>query len=282
MRLATLRRGETTVAARIDADNAVPIRDFRDLSQLLVEPEWATLAAAATGSPIDLATAEYAPVVPRPSKIVCVGLNYGNHIKEMGRELPHYPTLFAKFAEALIGAYDEILVPDYADGNVDWEGELAVVMGKQARRVTADDALGYIAGYSVANDVTMRDYQYRTQQWLQGKTFEATCPLGPTLVTTDEFDGEAMLNTYVDDVARQTDTTSDLVFTPAKLVEYISQILTLQPGDVVLTGTPGGVGHPRQSYLRDGSVLRTEIDGLGAQRNTVRVHSTESAASMTR
>ncbi|QSE89827.1 fumarylacetoacetate hydrolase family protein [Rhodococcus pseudokoreensis] len=271
MRLATLRLNGSTAAARIDGEQAVLIEPFPSLSDLLRDPHWQRIATEAAGQVVELGAVEYAPVVPHPTKIVCVGLNYANHIEEMGRELPRYPTLFAKFPEALIGAYDDIHVPSYADQQVDWEGELAVVIGKTARTVLAADAGEYIAGFAVANDVTMRDYQYRTQQWLQGKTFEGTCPLGPTLVTPDEFSLGATLNTVVDGTTVQADSTGDLVFTPARLIEYISHIVTLQAGDVILTGTPGGVGHPTGTHLSDGQTLTTEITGLGTLRNTVRV-----------
>ncbi|MFC9837661.1 fumarylacetoacetate hydrolase family protein [Rhodococcus sp. NPDC127530] len=271
MKLATLRSNGSTAAARIDGGSAVLIEPYSSVSELLRNPNWQRIAAEAAGAVTDLADADYAPVVPHPTKIVCVGLNYANHIEEMGRELPRYPTLFAKFPEALIGAYDDIHVPAYADQQVDWEGELAVVVGKKARTVQASDAGEYIAGFAVANDVTMRDYQYRTQQWLQGKTFEGTCPIGPTLVTPDEFSLGATLNTLVDGATVQSDSTGDLVFTPARLIEYISHIVTLQAGDVILTGTPGGVGHPTGTHLSDGQTLTTEINGLGTLRNTVRV-----------
>ncbi|CAG7586055.1 MULTISPECIES: fumarylacetoacetate hydrolase family protein [Rhodococcus] len=269
MKLATLRVEGSTAAARIDGGNAVLIEPYPSLSDLLRDPHWHRIATEASGQVVDLGAVEYAPVVTHPTKIVCVGLNYANHIEEMGRELPRYPTLFAKFPEALIGAYDDIHVPAYADQQVDWEGELAVVIGKKARSVQAADAGEYIAGFAVANDVTMRDYQYRTQQWLQGKTFEGTCPLGPTLVTPDEFSLGATLNTLVDGATVQSDLTGDLVFTPARLIEYISHIVTLQAGDVILTGTPGGVGHPTGTHLSDGQTLTTEITGLGTLRNTV-------------
>ncbi|MFD6062741.1 MULTISPECIES: fumarylacetoacetate hydrolase family protein [Rhodococcus] len=269
MKLATLRVEGSTAAARIDGENAVLIEPYPSLSDLLRDPHWHRIATEASGQVVDLGAVEYAPVVTHPTKIVCVGLNYANHIAEMGRELPRYPTLFAKFPEALIGAYDDIHVPAYADQQVDWEGELAVVIGKKARSVQAAHAGEYIAGFAVANDVTMRDYQYRTQQWLQGKTFEGTCPLGPTLVTPDEFRLGATLNTLVDGATVQSDSTGDLVFTPARLIEYISHIVTLQAGDVILTGTPGGVGHPTGTHLSDGQTLTTEITGLGTLRNAV-------------
>ncbi|WP_138998841.1 fumarylacetoacetate hydrolase family protein [Rhodococcus zopfii] len=276
MKLATLRHQDSTVAARIDGDAAVVISPYSSVSELLRNPQWQTIAAGAEGPAIEVHNADYAPVVPAPTKIICVGLNYANHIKEMGRALPEYPTLFAKFPEALIGANDDIEVPSYADQEVDWEGELAIVIGRTARQVSESDAADHIAGYTVANDVSMRDYQNRTLQWLQGKTFERTCPIGPVLVTADEFVVGATLTTTVDGETKQLDSTGDLVFGPSALVEYVSHIVTLQAGDVILTGTPGGVGHANDTYLSDGSVLVTSIDGLGTLRNSVRVHSSVS------
>ncbi|PBC36045.1 2-hydroxyhepta-2,4-diene-1,7-dioate isomerase [Rhodococcus sp. ACPA4] len=269
MRLATLRRNSTTVAVRVDDDTATAIDGYADLTALLEEPDWRSVAEAAAGEQVSLSDADYAPVVPRPGKIVCVGLNYANHIKEMGRDLPEFPTLFTKFREALTGPYDDVVVPSYAAAQLDWEGELAFVIGKQAYQVSEANAEEYIAGYSVMNDYTMRDYQYRTLQWDQGKTFEKTSGFGPFLTTTDSYTFGGSLETTLDGQIMQTTTTDDLVFTPTKLVEYISHIVTLQPGDVVITGTPGGVGHARKPglYIQDGQTVEVAIEGLGSVRN---------------
>jgi acylpyruvate hydrolase len=213
---------------------------------------------------------EYAPVVPRPGKIICVGLNYRTHIQEMGRELPAYPTLFAKFPEALLGPYDDLVLPAESDA-VDWEAELAVVMGEQVRHADADSARTAIAGYAVLNDVSLRDWQFRTSEWLQGKTFEATTPFGPHLVTTDEVAPDAQIVCELDGEVVQAARISDLVFDPVQLIRYISTILTLSPGDVIVTGTTGGVGHARKPprYLHPGQKLVTRIDGVGEQVNQV-------------
>lgn len=271
MKLATLRTAGSTVAVRIDTDSAVEIDGYTDLGALLATAGWKDVAAAASGTAHALSDIEpqrWAPVVPKPGKIVCVGLNYATHITEMGRELPEIPTLFAKFPEALIGPYDDIEMPSVSK-EVDWEAELAVIIGAPARRVSEADAGDCIAGYAVINDVTMRDYQYRTLQWLQGKTFENTAPFGPYLVTADEWDLGPQMTCVVDGETVQETTTADLVFTPKKLVSYISDILTLNPGDVIATGTTGGVGHARKParYLQDGAILETSIEGLGSQRN---------------
>lgn len=274
MRLATLRTPSGTVAVRVDGAHATEIRGVQDVGALLADPGWRERAAGADGvvRALDgIADQDWAPVVPRPGKIVCVGLNYRNHIREMGRELPEFPTLFAKYPEALVGPYDPIALPAIAADAVDWEAELAVVLGAPARRVSIEDAEATIAGYSVMNDVTMRDYQYRTPEWFQGKTFEATAPFGPVLVTSDEFELGGLLRGAVDGETVQQTPTDDLVFGPAELVSYISQIFTLNPGDVIVTGTPGGVGHARTParYLRPGQQLVTSIEGVGELRNLI-------------
>lgn len=278
MRLATLRTGGGTVAVRVDADEAIEIRGAADVGALLAGADWAARAATADGRRRALGgipDGDWAAVIPRPGKIVCVGLNYRHHILEMGRGLPEHPTLFAKYPEALIGPYDPIVLPRHAASAVDWEAELAVVIGRTARRVPADEAADAIAGYSVINDVTMRDYQYRTPEWFQGKTFEGTAPFGPVLVTPDELGDSLELSCRVDGDEVQRAQTGDLVFDPAALVSYISGIVTLQPGDVIATGTPGGVGHARvpPRYLAAGAVLETGIEGIGVLRNPVRAES---------
>lgn len=262
MKLTTLRTADGTVAARVDGTTAIEIAGYADVAELLRAD--GLEAAAVSGPSHDMATADLAPVVTTPGKIVCVGLNYGKHILEMGRELPEYPTLFTKFPEALIGPADEIQLPPESD-RVDWEGELAVVIGQSVRRADPAAAEAAIAGYTVLNDVTMRDWQYRTPQWFQGKAWEASTPIGPVLVTPDEMTDGAQLVTRVDGEEVQRTPIDGLVFGAAALVQYISTIFTLKPGDVIATGTPGGVGHARKParYLSAGQTLTTSIDGIG-------------------
>lgn len=274
MKLATVRTGDGTRAARVVPGGCV-LLDAPDVGALLAREDEAEAAASADGEIRPLDEASLAPVVPRPGKVLCVGLNYRNHILEMGRDLPEYPTLFAKFADALIGARDDIrLAPE--SSAVDWEAELTVVIGRTVRRASEDEAVRAIAGFTVMNDVTMRDWQFRTKEWLQGKTFEGTTPLGPVLVTPDELAGGVRpalpLTCRVDDEVMQKADTSDLVFDPVDLVRYASTILTLRPGDVIATGTPGGVGHARKPprYLSDGATVVTEIEGIGRLANTAR------------
>jgi len=270
MRLATLRTADGTRAVRVDDGGYVDL-GLPDVGAVLRRPDWAAYAADAEATYYAEAV-DLAPVVTAPGKIICVGLNYRTHILEMGRELPGYPTLFAKYPEALIGASDPLLLPPESAA-VDWEAELALVIGRMVRRANAEEAALAIAGFTVINDVTMRDWQYRTPQWLQGKTFEASTPVGPVVVTPDELPGGTapalMLTASVDGEIVQKATTDDLVFKPAALVEYISTILTLRPGDIIATGTPGGVGHARKPsrYLANGMRLVTEISGIGRLDN---------------
>lgn len=271
MKLATLRTADGTVAVLVGTAAATEIASVADVGALLKQSNWRELAAGASGPahPLEaIEPAQWAPVVPQPGKILCAGLNYRQHILEMGRTLPEHPTYFAKFPEALVGPFDDIELPAVSDA-VDWEGELAVVIGSPARNLTEEQAAEAIAGYAVINDVSMRDFQYRTLQWLQGKTFEHTTPFGPYLVTTDEWTPGPLLRTQVNGETMQEVSTSDLVFSPAKLISYFSQIVTLNPGDVIATGTPGGVGHARKPprYLTNGATLETSIEGLGAQAN---------------
>jgi len=208
----------------------------------------------------------FAPLLPQPSKVLCVGLNYRAHIAETGRDLPQYPTLFAKFAQTLLGARDDLVLPAVSD-RVDWEVELGVVIGRAIYRASRDEAAAAIAGYTVTNDVSMRDWQNRTLQWLQGKMFERSTPVGPYLVTGDEVGDAADLEVRceVDGTVMQRSRTSDLLFGPAEIAAYASQAITLLPGDLLLTGTPGGVGNARKPpvYLQPGQTLRTVIEGLG-------------------
>ncbi|HET9770668.1 MAG TPA: fumarylacetoacetate hydrolase family protein, partial [Acidimicrobiia bacterium] len=231
-------------------------------------------AAAAGGERVAVADADLAPPV-RPGKVVCVGLNYRSHIEEMGRPLPDHPTLFVKFADTLTGPYDDLVIPAVS-AEVDWEVELGVVIGRPARRVDETGAAACIAGYTVVNDISMRDWQRRTLQWDQGKNFEASTPVGPFVVTPDELGdaaGEGAVDLEVtcrvDSETMQSGRTADLLFPPVAVVAYVSQFTTLRPGDLIATGTPGGVGAGRDPkvFLAPGQVLETAIEGIGACRN---------------
>ncbi|MEN3269138.1 fumarylacetoacetate hydrolase family protein [Pseudonocardia sp.] len=272
MRLATIRTATGNRAVRVDANAAVETGEA-DVRALLERPDWAEHAAAAAGPSHPLDGLDYAPLVPSPEKIICVGLNYRDHVLEMGHDLPDYPTLFAKYAPSLVGAYDDIVLPHVSD-KIDWEVELTIVIGRSVRHATPDQAEAAIAGYTVLNDVSVRDYQRRTSQFLQGKTFDRTTPLGPWLVTSDEVpDGGLDVSTVLDGETMQRSNTAELVFSPVDLVVYLSTIMTLNPGDVIATGTPGGVGHARKPprYLTDGALVVTTVAGVGECRNTCRL-----------
>ncbi len=273
MRLATVRTREGTRAARVESDRLLLLA-APDVGSLLATAALGQgLESAASLEPtgeIAFADASFAPLVPRPEKIFCVGLKYRAHILEMSRERPEYPTLFAKFASSLIGADDDLVLPSVSS-SVDWEVELGVVIGRRIRRGTPEQAREAIAGFTIVNDVSMRDWQARTTQFLQGKTFDSSTPVGPVLVTGDEIgDGEDLeVRCEVDGVVMQHWRTSDLLFGSAEIVSYISQFAALVPGDLISTGTPGGVGAGRnpQVFLAPGQLLTTAVEGIGICSN---------------
>ncbi len=277
MRLATIRVNGATRAVRADGDTLTDL-GAADLGELLAAADWQATAAAATAATApatyDAGTADFAPLIPNPSKVVCVGLNYRNHIQEMGRELPEYPTLFAKFPDTLCGANDDLAKPVETD-RWDWEVELAIVIGARVRRATAQQAAAAIAGFTVLNDLSARDWQFRTGEWLQGKIWEASTPVGPYLVTPEELPGgvspELRVSTTIDGETMQDDTTADLLFKPVALVEYVSTITRLNPGDIIATGTPGGVGNARKPprFLVGGESVVASIEGIGQCVNKV-------------
>ncbi|RSM38375.1 FAA hydrolase family protein [Amycolatopsis balhimycina DSM 5908] len=271
MKLATIRLDGRTAAVRLEGDALVDL-GFPDVGAVLASPGGLAAAKTADGPSHSAADAEFAPLVPRPGKVVCVGLNYVQHIKEMGRDLPEHPTLFSKFADTLIGAHDPIRRPAET-GQFDWEAELAVVIGRQVRRAGDAEAAAAIAGFTVLNDITCRDWQFRTREWLQGKNWDSTTPVGPYLVTSDETGPRPALGIRceVNGQVMQQDNTGDLLFDPVDLVRYVSTMIRLNPGDIIATGTPGGVGHARkpQVFLQEGDTVVTEIEGLGRLENRV-------------
>ncbi|MBV1777955.1 fumarylacetoacetate hydrolase family protein [Paeniglutamicibacter sp. ABSL32-1] len=279
MKLATLRRAgasDNTFAALITEKHFTELEGFADVGAFLAadpEARTAALGNAATGTATDLAEADYAPLITNPAKVYCIGLNYRNHIAEVGKEEPEFPTVFTKFASSLAGANDEIQIPA-EDHRIDWEGELAVIIGEPGRRIAESDAHKHIAGYAVSNDVSMRGYQGRTTEWTQGKCWDAASPLGPWLVSPEDFAKGARITTRVNGEVVQEDSTADLVFSPAALVAYLSVFNELRPGDVILTGTPAGVALGRRNeagrhpWLKAGDVLETSIESLGTSSNT--------------
>jgi 2-keto-4-pentenoate hydratase/2-oxohepta-3-ene-1,7-dioic acid hydratase in catechol pathway len=218
---------------------------------------------------------QFGPCLPNPGKIICVGLNYRKHAEESNMPIPEYPILFNKFHNTIAAHQDVILLPFHAQ-QVDYEAELGIVIGKTAKRVTNEEALTYVFGYCAANDLSARDLQFRTNQWLLGKCCDGFCPVGPYLVTADEVENPNALGirTYVNGEIRQDSNTADMIFHCDELVSYISQYMTLQPGDIILTGTPEGVifGYPKeqQVWLKDGDEVTVEIDQLGRLTNRMK------------
>jgi 2-keto-4-pentenoate hydratase/2-oxohepta-3-ene-1,7-dioic acid hydratase in catechol pathway len=213
------------------------------------------------------------PPVPDPSKVLCVGLNYRDHVAETGRKLPTNPDIFSKFASSLVGPTDDLAVADVSP-KLDYEGELAVVIGTRCRRVSAEEAIDHVGGAMILNDTTARDLQFNATQWLPGKAVDGSTPCGPALVTLDEVGDlqELELVTRVNGAEVQRSNTRRQIFPVATVVAYVSQFLELAPGDVITTGTPDGVGSRMDppSFLAAGDVVEVEIEGLGELRNTVR------------
>lgn len=210
--------------------------------------------------------------VPRPGKFLGVGLNYADHITETGLEKPEYPTFFTKQSSCVIGDGDAIHLPNVSD-KLDYEGELAFVIGKRCKHVPVEQAHEVIAGFTIVNDVTVRDWQFRTATWTLGKSFDTHGPMGPWLVTSDEINDPHNLDlkTWIDDEKRQDSNTKHMIFNCYELIAYLTQAMTLEPGDVISTGTPSGVGvkmKPR-GYLKSGQTVRIEIEGIGTLSNPV-------------
>jgi 2-keto-4-pentenoate hydratase/2-oxohepta-3-ene-1,7-dioic acid hydratase in catechol pathway len=230
------------------------------------------LAATTRGTALAAASLQWLPVLPRPAKVICVGLNYRDHVAETQRDDSAYPALFVRFTDTLAGHGAGVPKPSFSD-MLDWEGELAVVIGKGGRSITQADALQHVAGYACFNDVSVRDWQRHTHQWTPGKNFPGSGPLGPWLVTRDEVpDLNALtLTTRVNGQVMQQASVADLIFTVPVLIEYISRFTPLSPGDVIATGTPGGVGSRRKPpiWLKVGDVVEVDITGLGVLSNTI-------------
>ncbi len=237
----------------------------RDLAQ-------AAVASAGAAHEIDLSAVTLEAPIPRPGKIICIGLNYRDHAAEANLPIPDVPTIFSKYANSVIGPEKPIVIPRISN-QIDYEGELAFVIGGMARYVSEEEALDYVAGFMPFNDVSARDFQMRTSQWTIGKTFDTFAPMGPALVTADEIPDPHQLDIRVTVGGQllQDSNTRHLIFSIPKLVAYLSKVMTLEPGDVVATGTPAGVGYARQPprFLRPGDMVEIEIEGLGTLVNPV-------------
>lgn len=222
---------------------------------------------------VDLATVTLAPPLARPGKILCVGLNYAAHARETGNPLPTYPTIFVRFPSTLIGDGAALVRPRVSE-KLDYEAELVAVIGTGGRHIAQADALGHVAGYSAFNDGSVRDYQGKSTQWTMGKNFDATGAFGPVFVTPDDLPpgGRGLrIQSRLNGQTVQDSTTDDMIFDIATLIVFLSEVMTLEPGDIIVSGTPSGVGVARnpQLFLRPGDVSEIEIEGIGILRNPV-------------
>lgn len=256
--LGFLAAGEAAIAAAGEAvAHATGLDEAAARRQLLVSP---------------LADLELLPPVPNPPKIICVGRNYAAHAKEAGKEISEIPIIFPRFAATLVAHGDPVIRPSASD-QFDWEGELAVVIGKRGRHIANESALDHVAGYSVFNDVTVRDFQFRTTQYTAGKNFQASGPFGPYLVLKEEVPDPHALDvaTFIDDEQVQAGNTAEMLFDIPTIVSHLSEFIELEPGDVIPMGTPSGVGFKRTPprFLEPGQLVRVEIPGIGVLQNPV-------------
>jgi len=283
MRLATLNTARGPRPAVLVGDqyfdlNAADSRFPLSVRQVLADPQWLAaarnIAAQPKGSGVPAATAQFHAPIHDPQKIICVGLNYRDHAHESKMPIPKEPVLFSKFPTALIGHGEPIILPKVSS-KVDYEAELVIVVGRRGRRIAEHAAMDYVAGYAVGHDVSARDWQLEKdgKQWMVGKTFDTFAPVGPTLVTRDEVpDPHALgIRLRLNGKPMQSSNTEQMVFSVAQLIAYLSVVFTLEPGDLIFTGTPPGIGHARTPpiYLKAGDVAEVEIDSLGVLRNPI-------------
>lgn len=282
MHLVTYRTPTGSSVGLLDADTVIAVRDLvpgapDDMIGVIEAGDTllAQLAAALPGASArtPLATVELLCPVPQPSKIICLGLNYALHAKEGGNAVPDYPAFFIRAKSSLVAPNAPVLRPKVSD-KLDYECELTIVIGKRGHAIPEAEALSYVYGYTILNDVSVRDYQRKTTQWSAGKNFDGTGPLGPVIATADSLPPGAdglRIRTRLNGETMQDSNTSDMVFKTARTVALMSEIMTLNPGDVIATGTPSGVGYARKPpvFMKHGDVVEIEVDGIGILRNPV-------------
>lgn len=245
---------------------------------ILAGPEaYARLETAVASAPGESSSAlsDIKPALPitHPNKFVCVGLNYAAHAREGGHEIPEYPSLFPRWATSLLAAGQPVIRPRVSE-KFDYEVELAIIIGRGGRAIAEADALNHVFGYTIFNDVSVRDYQRKTKQWTQGKNFDGTGPLGPVVVTPDELPPGASglrITSRVNGETRQDSNTADMIFSTARIISILSEFMTVEPGDVIATGTPSGVGHAMTppGWMKPGDTVEAEIEGIGILSNPV-------------
>jgi 2-keto-4-pentenoate hydratase/2-oxohepta-3-ene-1,7-dioic acid hydratase in catechol pathway len=267
-RAGVVRDGAVIDAADLLEDAPASVRGLLGAGAL----DAVAAAAADAGGGVPLAEVELLPPVPNPQKIVCIGLNYADHAEEAGIEAPPVPTFFAKFANALVPDGATVAIPE-ATKRLDYEAEVAFVIGRPAREVDAAEALDHVAGYTLLNDLSARDLQFQTPQWIPGKVFDGSAPCGPALVTADEAGDPAAIGIALDlnGERMQESSTEHLIFGVADLVAHLSRLMTLVPGDIVSTGTPAGVGSTRDPrvWLKPGDELVVSSPQLGELRTAI-------------
>ncbi len=277
MRLARFSSGTNTGWGFVDQEDSTYVRPASSNSPSLVEalglgPVLLADLYASSGGRIPIAEVTLHAPVDKPSKVICIGLNYADHARESGMAIPERPLVFCKFPSSIVGPYDDVELPPESK-KVDWEAELVVVMGRSALRVTAEQSVSHIGGFMVANDVSARDVQADDGQFVRAKSFTSFCPVGPWVTTLDEVEDYSNLSVQlrVNGALMQNGNTSDLIANVSEIVSFCSQISMLEAGDIILTGTPAGVGagmNPQQ-FLQEGDLMETTISGLGSLRNKI-------------
>ncbi|TCK28059.1 2-keto-4-pentenoate hydratase/2-oxohepta-3-ene-1,7-dioic acid hydratase in catechol pathway [Ancylobacter aquaticus] len=284
MHLVTYRTAAGSSVGVLDADSVIAVRDLVpgapddmisviEAGDALLAQLAGALKGASASARTPLATAELLCPIPQPGKVICLGLNYALHAKEGGNAVPDYPAFFIRTNSSLVAPNAPVLRPKVSD-KLDYECELTIVIGKRGHDIPEAEALSYVYGYTILNDVSVRDYQRKTTQWSAGKNFDGTGPLGPVIATADSLPAGADglgIRTRLNGEVMQDSVTSDMVFKTARTVALMSEIMTLNPGDVIATGTPSGVGYARKPpvFMKHGDVVEIEIDGIGILRNPV-------------
>ena len=273
-RVGIMRDREVVDASTYVSSDGGSYSSVQELLPLLDELcVWASQQFDLGNQVLSLETLELGPPVPKPDKILCLGVNYREHAAEAQQEIPVVPLIFAKFRNSLTGPSSPILLPRVSK-LIDYEGELAVIIGKRCKAVTEQEALHYVAGYSIMNDVTARDIQAQTSQWTAGKALDTFAPMGPGIVPTSQITDPQTLTliTRVNGQEVQHDSTANMIFSVASAIAFLSSLMTLEPGDIIATGTPSGVGFKRTPplFLQDGDVVEVEIERIGRLRNPVK------------
>jgi 2-keto-4-pentenoate hydratase/2-oxohepta-3-ene-1,7-dioic acid hydratase in catechol pathway len=269
MKLVTFSTGGQAHLGRVESNEIIPLPpSFGSMMDMIIGgSRLQAQAAATTGRPIPLNNVHLLPPLPRPGKILAIGMNYADHVRETGAAMPTRQIWFCKQPTAANGPFDPILLPK-SSTKVDYEAELVVVIGKGGRHLSRAEAPGAVFGYCAGNDVSARDWQMATSQWMLGKSFDSHAPFGPWITTADEIPDPHTLGIrcFVNGDKRQDSNTSNLVFDIWDQIAHVSEVMTLEPGDIIFTGTPGGVGlgMDPQVYLKEGDIVRVEIDKLGA------------------